>query len=226
MSLALESDNNPELIYSNENHVNRVIVSNFESLPVNVKEQWLDVRRDFMDSNMDWHVESDYDNYDADPSTMHVILQDEYGHIKAGMRLTPKKSIKESLSLGMVPSVDISKVEELEGPVWDITRLVPGKNISGRRKKMALFTELIGVAFANNLYVDSNPRWVFASYKSFINVFKHYGIEFTQIENVDDSSTVLCYADPVERLNFLVENKDKFQDAYLSAMKGISLGDS
>ncbi|MEI6228863.1 MAG: hypothetical protein WCP11_02495 [Candidatus Saccharibacteria bacterium] len=218
-----ETTKNAESLLPNESYDYELTIGNLESLPNEVRDKWMKLRRDYMDSDMDWHVENDYDDYDADPATLQLVMQDEHGEITAGMRLTPRSSIKDTLSWSMLPDVSDDVLAGLDGPVWDITRLVPG-NIEGRKQRMAAFAELFGAALAKTLPLDDNPHWFFATHKAFISVFRHYGIEFTPIDGTERGGSQLSHAYPVDRTNFLLENQDKYIDANLSVQKGIARG--
>lgn len=215
--------NNPEIALPSDSYNHKLTICNFDKLDNNLQEEWLQLRRKYMDSNMDWHVENDYDEYDADPSTIQLIMQNEQGEITAGMRLTPRASIKETLSWTMLPDIPDSVVDDFDGPVWDITRLVPG-NINGFKKKLAAFAELFGAGLAVTLPLDENPHWFFATSQAFIKIFKNYGIEFTPIPGTERGSSQLSHAYPVERTTFLVNNNDQFLDAGLSVQRGIARG--
>lgn len=211
----------PETLTQPTTREHNLIVGDFASLPTELQEQWATLRRDFMDREMNWHVETDYDAYDADPATLQLLLQDGNGDITAGMRLTPRASIQETLSWSMIPYLPDGAAADVAGPVWDLTRLVPG-SAKGRRERMAAFAELFGAGLANNLAGEADPQWVFATYPAFASAFSKYGIEFTPIVGTERNGAQLHHAHPVERTQFLVDNKERFPDAYESVQRGIA----
>jgi len=197
-----------------------LVISGYESLPDELREKWELLRRTYMDAHMDWHVPSDEDLYDLDPATLQLITLDNQKEIIAGMRLTPRESIQETLSWTMLPGITDQQARGIDGPVWDLTRLVPGD--IDKRAAMPAFAELFGAALAQTQSVDANPRWIFATRIGFVNAFKHYGIEFTVIPGTEHGDDVLCQAFPMERTKFLIDHKDEYPDAYRSVMNGIN----
>ena len=203
---------------SDYNHL--LMLSDYESLSPKLRQEWELLRRTYMDENMDWHVKDDRDRYDADPATLQLLMLNSKGGISAGMRLTPCSSIEKTLSWGMLPDITIEHARGIDGPVWDLTRLVPGNNI-GKSDSMSAFAELFGAALARTQEIDSNPRWIFATHLSFVRAFQRNGIEFTVIPDTERNGNALCYAFPVQRTKFLIDKQDDFQIAHDSVMRGI-----
>lgn len=210
---------NQEILTEATTHDRSLVVSNYESLPPELQQGWELLRRKYIGSHMDWHVSSDRDAYDEDPATLQLITTEEQKGIIAGMRLTPRGSIQETLSWTMLPGLTDEQAHGIDGPVWDLTRLVPGD--IDKFKIMPAFAELFGAALAQTQSIDSNPQWIFATTVSFVNAFKRYGIEFTVIDGTEREGGVLCRAFPVERTKFLSDHKDDFPEAYLNVMNGI-----
>lgn len=210
---------NPEILIPSHNYNETMIIGGFNSLNPKLQSDWLAVRQNYMES-MRWHFGDDNDEYDEDEATVHLILQDEHKKITAGMRLTPRDSIKDTLSWSMLPNDNQDLIKSVDGKVWDLTRLVPGA-IDNNGDRMAAFAELFGAGLASNLQVDDNPHWVFAITEPFLKAFKKYGIEFTPISRTDDSGALLAEAYPVERTKYLKDNQDLFPLAYESVKRGI-----
>ncbi len=189
--------------------------------------EWLEARQAFMEM-MGWKFGPDNDEYDEDPKTFHILNIKPGNHMQAGLRLTPRQSIDETLSFGMMPlhlkEEALLKVGNM-GPVWDLTRLVPGK--AGLADPVGVFSELFAAGFAMiQQHYDSDPRWIFATSAPFFDIFKDNGIEFTEVVrgrfNPDDSyDSVFCYADPLERTQFLIDNRAEYPVAYRNVMAGI-----
>lgn len=196
-----------------------LVVSDYESLTPELQQEWELLRRTYMGEHMDWHVPSDKDAYDDDPATLQLITTDKQKGIIAGMRLTLRQSIQDTLSWTMLPGLTDEQARGIDGPVWDLTRLVPGD--IDRRRTMPAFAELFGAALAQTQDIDGNPQWIFATTSGFVNAFKRYGIEFTVIDGTEREGGILCRAFPVERTKFLIDHKDDFPEAYQSVMNGI-----
>lgn len=131
-------------------------------------EEWLKVRHDFM-VRKGWRdpAVSDFDIYDEDPLTAHIALYDEQDKLTFGMRLTPADSLEATLSWEMTAQSPIHaqvNVDALRGSglVWDLTRLVPGNDVS-RAESAAIIPRLFheGMVY-NQQQGDENPQWVFA----------------------------------------------------------------
>lgn len=165
--------------------------------------------------------DSDSDDYDRDKTTSQVIMLDTDGKISAGMRLTPRPSIQETKSWKMLDGITDEHALGIDGGVWDLTRLVPGKRMDGGIKSMQAFAELFGAAFAQHYDIDKNPHWIFATDAHFVKVFENYGIKFTVIPDTERGDYALYHAFPAELTQFLVDNKDKFKSAYQSVARGI-----
>ncbi len=214
---------NPEILTEPLNYNKSLVVSNYESLSPKLRQEWELLRRTYMDEHMDWHVADDSDLYDADPATLQLLLLNSSGNISAGMRLTPCLSIQDTLSWTMLQGITDEHARDIDGPVWDLTRLVPGDAMD-KSDILPAFAELFGAALAQTQTQGGNvdnPRWVFATHPGFVNAFKRYGIEFTIIPGTERDSGVLCHALPVERTQFLVDHQAYFSDAYTSVARGI-----
>lgn len=210
---------NPEKLTQPKNYNEVLTIGSFDSLNLDLQSKWLKLRQEFMESKR-WHYGDDHDANDANPETVQLILQDENEQITAGLRLTPGNSITETLSWSMMPGLNADSVADIDGKVWDLTRLVPGA-IDSSSERMAAFAELFGAGLANNLKYDENPLWVFAITKEFMVAFKRYGIEFTQIPGAKNDDALLAYAYPAERTAFLRDNRHKYPDACSSVELGI-----
>ena len=210
---------NQEILTEATTRDRSLVVSDYESLPLELQQDWELLRRKYTEEHMDWHVPTDKDAYDEDPATLQLITAEGQKGIIAGMRLTPRGSIKETLSWTMLPGLTDEQARGIDGPVWDLTRLVPGD--IDRHRIMPAFAELFGAALAQTQGIDSNPQWIFATTSSFVNAFKRYGIEFTVIDGTEREGGILCRAFPVERTKFLSDHKDDYPEAYLNVMNGI-----
>lgn len=196
--------------------------------PLGVIQDWLELRLKTVLEN-GWlkpeeHTHDD-DIYDNDPSTLQVLLQDEKNKVTGGMRLTPKPSIDSTLSHSMLSNLPEGVAAAVEGPVWDLTRLiVSSERIPNPVDRLNACAELFGAGFASIKQEtgQDNPAWIFAINRNFLESFKRYGIEFTEIEDTEQpDGSLLCYAYPKERTKFLEDNKDSFALAYGSVMQGI-----
>lgn len=210
---------NPEKLTEPQSYDKELTIGNFESLPSLLQEEWLNTRQSYMEA-MGWRNGNDYDDYDKDPATVHLLLQNDKDQITAGMRLTPRPSIESTLSWSMIPGLDSRIVEDINGPVWDLTRLVPGV-IDDNGERMAAFAELFGAGLASNLQTDENPRWIFAITKPFLVAFKRYGIEFTPILGAENEHALLAWARPVERTAYLRDNQSRYPSAHASVELGL-----
>src|ERR1035437_3762776 len=97
-------------IYKLEEYNREIIISNFKYLSLDLQRQWLTLRREFMHKEMDWHVENDFDEYDADAKTLQLIMLNSTGGISAGMRITPRSSITKTLSWSMLSKLPGEKI--------------------------------------------------------------------------------------------------------------------
>lgn len=206
--------------------VSRIVAG--EAITSDQFSQWLVMRREFME-RMGWHAGDDYDKYDADEGTIQ-LLQLEQGRVCAGMRLTPRRSIGETLSVSMLPQEVGAQLppELLEtGPVWDLTRLV-SEQPQDIRAALISFGELFGVGLGRCLEAgDMQPRWVFSTTRGFYDVLSHFGIEFSVLSDSAErgvrarGDTLFCEAYPVDRTQFLSDNKDTYPIFYQAVMRGL-----
>lgn len=198
----------------------------------NVFQNWLDLRKQFVDAQ-GWleGSESDYDRYDADLRTLHIVTMRE-GKIVSGLRLTPFDRPQDSLSWSML--TDEMKQEALaklpiEGKWsgWDLTRLVVGEGIGEVKEIVQSFMEMLGAGYALTNKVDDNPQWLFVTYQPFFKFFARQGIGFSplakgKISERDNYECVLSYAKPAERTEWLRNTTDpRFSVNYDSVVRGI-----
>lgn len=151
-------------------------------------EYWLDQRQKYM-QRMGWHLDSEYDYYDDDPQTAHILINDEQDRLIVGMRLTPVANYQESLSWQMVgPSQSVREAvvqsRELDPtqPVWDLTRLVQGDT----RFAPEVNHEAIGRLFGEGLIAsgatdEQEPTWVFAITEPLFRVLTASGMHLRQL---------------------------------------------
>lgn len=211
---------NPEIISHPQAYNHHLLASNFGTLPADVQTDWLRIRQDFVEQK-GWRSGDDYDDYDSDASTLQLLLQNTQGDVSAGLRLTPRDSIQDTLSWGMLPDLAESDIADLTGPVWDLTRAIPGA-VDNPHQIMPALAELFGAGLAATQLVDSNPRWVFATDRQFMAAFKRYGIEFTPIDGTRRGDYQLSYAYPAVRTQFLIDHQDQFPAAHASVQRGIA----
>lgn len=191
-------------------------------------QEWLELRQEKV-LELGWRTpeqqQHDDDDYDADPSTAQFIFKNQAGEVTGGMRLTPRESIDQTLSWSMLKDLPESAKTAVEGPVWDLTRLiVSDERIPNPIDRLNACAELFGAGFAHikQLTGEENPTWVFAVERNFLNSFKRYGIEFTEIEGTEQpNGSLLCYAYPKERTQFLYDHQAEYSYAYTSVMQGI-----
>lgn len=185
-------------------------------------DEWLKLRQEYVGSQ-NWETKGpgDEDEYDNNPETLHLVAQDpKTGALVAGLRLTPIKSIEESLSWGMLSPAMQNAARGVTGDnlaqlatdnMWDLTRLVAttGTAVDPKVKLDAILTLLYeGLAQTRNGRVS--PRWVFATDMPFISILKRWNITVHKITtgiipnaNTGDlePETVFCYADPANQKN-------------------------
>lgn len=210
--------------------VEQVAGNKMQPVPLGVMQDWLELRQQFVVHEKKWRTaeqqKNDDDEYDLDPLTLQFLLQDSKGAVTAGMRLTPRNSIEETLSWSMLPHIGEEARQVVSGPVWDLTRLVTTEErIPDGIDRMNACAELFAAGFAQ-IYKetgDDNPAWIFAIDKKFLGHFKAYGIEFTPIEGTfQHDGSFLSYAYPKERTQFLELHKDQYPLAYHYVMQGIA----
>lgn len=201
-----------------------LIVSSFEDLSITLQNNWLEIRKEFMASAMDWFVENDYDIYDSDKETIQFLLT-QNDTILAGMRLTRKENLESTLSWKMLPDLDSNVGKEFDKELWDLTRLVPGKELDSTNS-LNIYAELFGSAlgYLMKLGYCRDITWVFATRPIFIRAFKRYGIEFTEMENAKLKSGVLCYSNPIFRTQYLISNREKYKSALENVIHGFKQG--
>lgn len=135
---------------------------------------WLVLRDDYM-KRRQWDRESEFDRYDEDPRTAHILINNQAGEVILGMRLTPVDAGvgDEMLSWNMVKDSTIhqqvyEKMDSLplpnQSPAWDLTRLVPGPGLIGGTMQ---FLEVAPILFKEGYkhcldQGQENPSWFFA----------------------------------------------------------------
>ncbi|MNR03580.1 hypothetical protein D3C85_1194790 [compost metagenome] len=156
-----------------------------------------------------WSSGYDRDAYDDDPATIQ-LLNMQGDTIEAGLRLTPRSRIEDTMSWSWLPEELQMRAREVmsleEGVVWDLTRLVPG-HVSPERSTESL-VELFGAGYALSHKVDKSPRWIFATTVPFYRYFSQQGISFTPIvrgkfSERDKHDSILCYTDPIQGTQYL-----------------------
>ncbi len=179
-------------------------------------ESWISAREEFVKAQ-GWGTGNDPDRYDQQSAkTLQLVNVTPQG-IEAGLRLTPCDSIEATLSWSWLPPQLQEQARQSEffqnekTKVWDLTRLVASGASPDR--KMTSIIELLGAGFEiTERHDDSVPsRWVFATTPAFCRLFRQSGIEFTPIvqgkfSQGDKTDSVLCYADPSSRAEFLDES--------------------
>ena len=195
-------------------------------------QDWLDLRKQFVDAQ-GWleGAESDFDRYDADPRTLHIVTMRE-GKIVSGLRLTPFDRPQDSLSWSML-TPEMKQEAAAKLPIdekvggWDLTRLVVGEGIGEMKELVQSFMEMLGAGYALTNKVEDDPRWFFVTYQPFFMFFARQGIEFTalakgQISENDPYECVLSYANPAERTEWLGNATGaRFNANYESVIRGM-----
>ena len=195
-------------------------------------QDWLELRKQFVDAQ-GWleGAESDFDRYDADHRTLHIVTTRE-GKIVDGLRLTPFDQLQDSLSWSML-TPEMRQEAESKLPAgekiggWDLTRLVVGDGVGEMKELVQSFMEMLGAGYALTSKIEDNPRWFFVTYQPFFMFFARQGIEFTalakgQISEGDPYECVLSYADPAERTEWLSNaTGTRFTTNYESVIRGM-----
>jgi hypothetical protein len=197
-------------------------------------QDWLELRKQFVDAQ-GWleGAESDFDRYDADPRTLHIVTMRE-GKIVSGLRLTPFDRPQDSLSWSML-TPEMKQEATMKLPIdekiggWDLTRLVVGEGIGEMRELVQSFMEMLGAGYAltRKAEDDLDPRWFFVTYQPFFMFFARQGIEFTalakgQISESDAYECVFSYANPAERTEWLGNATGaRFNANFESVIRGI-----
>ena len=192
-------------------------------------QEWLRLRQTFVEAQ-GWRYGDDADVYDEDEETLHIVSVDDSNQIAAGLRLTLRDEPEQTLSWSMLSS---TMQEEAKGrlpaddpsAIWDLTRLVSGD--IDKRAAVTAFFEMLGVGVALNQKLGSdNPRWYFTTTYPLFAFFRQQGIEFTpltrgKISPSDTFDSVFCYADPVERTEWLQHAPERYQATYEAVSRGI-----
>jgi hypothetical protein len=147
--------------------------------------EWLLARQELMDDK-GWRAPGgEYDRYDDNLRTKHLVLYDESGKLTFGMRLTPMESYNQTLSWEMVRPSTVHAQVELGGridpsqSVWDLTRLTPGHDVPYRVRLNAiprLFGEGLRECIANG---DPDPTWVFTLDEAMTRWLASQDVDFT-----------------------------------------------
>ena len=175
---------------------------------------WLTVRQAFMEQR-GWHYGDDRDEYDHDPLTIQ-LLNLQGAEIESGLRLTYRPGIEHTMTWSWLPpelqEEARAKLPDTPQGVWDLTRLVPG-NVTPDRA-IATLVELFGAGYEVTRQYTVSPRWGFATTVPFYRHFERQGIGFTPIvrgrfQPDDTYESVLCYADPMLRAQYLSGSDDR-----------------
>lgn len=170
---------------------------------------WMEARANFM-SQKGWvDVSSgDFDRYDDDMRTDHVMVSDERGELLYGMRLTPVESLEESLSWEMIDHSTMDKAAmqkawPFEGrEVWDLTRLVPLK-----RSAVVVANAAIPALFGEGLREcvrkgDADPVWLFVMDSKFRHWLEKQGVFIEELGagriNGDEDESTIGYFEPAK----------------------------
>ena len=129
---------------------------------------WMELRHQLMEDK-GWHAEGgEFDAYDENKNTKHIVLYDAEDVLTAGMRLTPIEGYDQTLSWDMVQHSPIhdevrsAGVIDATRPVWDLTRLAVGRDVPYRVRHEAI-PRLFGEGLRQCQAVgDDNPLWIFA----------------------------------------------------------------
>ena len=187
-------------------------------------DSWLTVRQAFMEQR-GWHYGDDRDEYDHDPLTIQ-LLNTRGTEIESGLRLTYRPDIEQTMTWSWLPPElqEAARATMPETPhgVWDLTRLVPGVVTPDRA--IATMAELFGAGYEATRQYTASPRWVFATTIPFYRHFERQGIGFTPIvrgkfQPDDTHESILCYADPMLRTEYLWESDDRQHGMTRSAVE-------
>lgn len=195
--------------------------------------EWLDMRRAYVEMQ-GWRHGEDWDAYDADPQTRHILMCKQ-GAILAGMRLTPAPAPEETLSWSMLtPAMHEDATAHLPEPtgetIWDLTRLI-AKSSDARgdaREATDAFVQMFAVGLKLNQETVAEPRWFFTTTRPLYLFFKRKGIEFTplargRINPNDDHESLFCYIDPATCLETIKAQPAVYRQVFEAAMKGMRL---
>lgn len=179
-------------------------------------EQYLDIRHGFA-KIFDWpskNMDSDEDRYDSNIQTSYVVISSgESGEHESvfdcGMRLTPIKTLEESLSWGMltcnpqiIDDVSIDAKSEMDrlvaqGNAWDLTRLVANPELKAdTESRMQSFIKMFAAGIhASEVNGAPEPVWMFTTTKTLWHFLNRLGIEPTVVAqgriSPDDKDTSL-----------------------------------
>lgn len=173
-------------------------------------EEWLKARHQFM-QRMGWQLNNEYDQYDDNPKTAHITVNDDEGRLITGMRLTPIDDYQHGLSWSMLERApdmrdDVIKSRELDVPlqVWDLTKLIQGEtNVSSEVSQQAiarLFGEGLRISGANSV---EEAMWVFAITTPLFRWLSMNGLQLhalaqARIAPNDKSSSIFGYARTIQ----------------------------
>lgn len=155
------------------------------------------------------NIDTDYDVYDDDSNTMNFLLEKD-NEIQLGFRATKLDNLSNSLTIKMLSNfkkeINLSKIEEGDGNIWDITRLVPSEKFFNseihidKREMLELPVNIIELFKALSL-VDNreneNNLWFFVTIPSIEKILKRSGIRAEVlfkdlISKKDDEKSILC----------------------------------
>lgn len=149
--------------------------------------EWLLARQKLVEDK-GWNTPSgEYDRYDDNLRTKHLVLYDDTERLIFGMRLTPVESYNQTLSWEMVRPSNVHAQVELNGlidpgqPVWDLTRLTPGKDVPYRLSSEAI-PRLFGEGLRQCIVEgDDDPTWIFTLDEKMAHWLKRQEVNFIEL---------------------------------------------
>jgi N-acyl-L-homoserine lactone synthetase len=173
-------------------------------------EPWLAARHQFM-QQMGWELSNEYDRYDDNPKTAHIVVNDNEGRLIVGMRLTPIDHYQEGLSWDMLAKAPHMRQEVIRSgdldvalPLWDLTKLIQGET----RVTSELSQQAIAELFAEGLKVSGAAQgqeamWMFAITTPLFRLLSMEGLQLhalsqDRISPHDKSSSIFGYARTID----------------------------
>lgn len=173
-------------------------------------ESWLAARHQFM-QQMGWELPNEYDRYDDNPKTAHIVVNDNEGRLIVGMRLTPIDHYQEGLSWDMLARAPHMREEVIGSgeldvalPIWDLTKLVQGETKVTTELSQQAIAELFGEGLkASGTSQGEESMWMFAITKPLFRWLSMSGLQLhalsqDRISPHDKSSSIFGYARTIE----------------------------
>ncbi len=161
----------------------------------------------------------DRDEYDDNPTTIHVVSRTTEGQPIAALRITPVESAAESLSYGMLRPEIQAEVDETnllpkgDYAMFDMTRLVVDLDME-RRVTIPEIANIIGVAEKQSVLHSGGKSvmWVFAVDGVFAKFLERTEMIVHIIaKDSAGAKTMFGYAFPTEVKEQHIANADKYK---------------